>query len=64
MVALAQDELGMRDVQIVAQLRPRRAPGEFDCVDKLSVEELRALAKGELDITSYRPDDAGNSRHH
>jgi hypothetical protein len=32
----------------------RGAPGEFDWVERLSVEELRALADGKLDIESYR----------
>jgi hypothetical protein len=32
----------------------RGAPGEFDWVEKLTVDELRLLAKGELDIDSYR----------
>jgi hypothetical protein len=38
-------------------------PGEFDWIDKLSVDELRLLADGKLDIASYRKDeDAGRSR--
>ena len=32
----------------------RGAPGEFDWVEKLTVDELRLPAKGELDIDSYR----------
>ena len=32
----------------------RGAPGEFDWVEKLTVEELRALARGELDIEAVR----------
>lgn len=35
----------------------RGAPGEFDWLDKLSVEELRLLAAGKLDIASYRKDE-------
>ena len=33
-------------------------PGEFDWLEKLSVDELRALADGKLDIASYRQSDA------
>jgi hypothetical protein len=44
----------------------RGAPGEFDWLDKLSVDELRLLAEGKLDIASYRKDedatDSGRSR--
>jgi hypothetical protein len=41
----------------------RGMPGEFDWIDKLSVDELRLLADGKLDIASYRKDeDAGRSR--
>jgi hypothetical protein len=34
----------------------RGGPGEFDWVDRLNLEELRALAKGELDVEAYRKD--------
>jgi phage terminase small subunit len=34
----------------------RGAPGEFDWFDRLNLEELRALAKGELDVEAYRKD--------
>jgi hypothetical protein len=34
----------------------RGGPGEFDWVDRLNLEELRALAKGELDVEVYRKD--------
>jgi phage terminase small subunit len=41
----------------------RGAPGEFDWLEKLSIDELRLLADGKLDIASYRKDeDAGRSR--
>jgi hypothetical protein len=41
----------------------RGGPGEFDWVEKLSVDELQLLADGKLDIASYRKDeDAGRSR--
>ena len=32
----------------------RGGPGEFDWVDHLNVDQLRALAKGEFDIEEYR----------
>jgi hypothetical protein len=34
----------------------RGAPGEFDWVDRLNLDELRALAKGELGVEAYRKD--------
>ena len=34
----------------------RGGPGEFEWVDRLNLEELRALAKGELDVEAYRKD--------
>lgn len=34
----------------------RGMPGEFDWLEKLSVDELRLLADGKLDIASYRKD--------
>jgi hypothetical protein len=47
-----------KEIAILAGLRIERsergAPGEFDWVDKLNIEELRALAKGELDVEAYR----------
>src|SRR6516225_2431911 len=33
----------------------RGSPGEFDWLEKLSVEDLRLLAAGELEIESYQP---------
>jgi hypothetical protein len=38
----------------------RGAPGEFDWVERLNVDELRALAKGELDLEAYRKESAVN----
>ena len=35
----------------------RGAPGEFDWLEKLSIDELRLLADGKLDIASYRKDE-------
>jgi hypothetical protein len=41
----------------------RGMPGEFDWLDKLSVDELRLLADGKLDIASYwKEEDADGSR--
>jgi hypothetical protein len=49
-----------KEIAILAGLRIERSergtPGEFDWVDKLNLEELRALAKGELDVEAYRKD--------
>ena len=33
----------------------RGSPGQFDWLEKLSVDELRQLAAGELDIAQYQP---------
>ncbi len=47
-----------KEIGVLTGIRIERSergqPGEFDWLDKLSVEELRALAKGELDVESYR----------
>jgi hypothetical protein len=46
-----------KEIAILAGVRIERsergAPGEFDWVDRLNLEELRALAKGELDVEAY-----------
>jgi pyruvate-formate lyase len=34
--------------------REQGGPGEFEWIDRLNVEELRALANGELDVEAYR----------
>ena len=39
----------------------RGAPGEFDWLERLSVEELKALADGKLDIESYRRGESNRS---
>jgi len=47
-----------KEIGVLAGIRIERsergAPGEFDWLDKLTVEELKALAEGRLDIASYR----------
>jgi hypothetical protein len=47
-----------KEIAILAGVRIERSerggPGEFDWIDRLNVEELRALAKGELDLEAYR----------
>jgi hypothetical protein len=40
----------------------RGQPGEFDWLDRLSIAELHLIAKGELDIESYRKNEDGSSR--
>src|SRR5262249_28811124 len=51
-----------KEIGVLAGIRVERsergAPGEFDWLDKLSVDELRALADGKLDIAAYRQGDA------
>jgi hypothetical protein len=48
----------LKEIGVLAGIRIERlergAPGEFDWVEKLTVEELRALARGELDIEAAR----------
>ena len=50
----------LKEIGVLSGIRIERsergAPGEFDWVDKLSVEELHALANGEIDIAQYRKD--------
>jgi hypothetical protein len=50
-----------KEIGVLTGLRIERSergmPGEFEWLDKLSLEELRLLADGKLDISSYRPDD-------
>jgi hypothetical protein len=49
-----------KEIGVLAGIRIERSergmPGEFDWLDKLSVDELRLLADGKLDIASYRKD--------
>jgi hypothetical protein len=40
----------------------RGAPGKFDWLEDLSVDELRAFIDGKLDIESYRQGDAAVPR--
>jgi hypothetical protein len=51
----------VKEIGVLSGIRIERsehgAPSEFDWVDKLSVEKLRLLAAGELDIASYRKDE-------
>jgi phage terminase small subunit len=58
----------IKEIGVLSGIRIERSergqPGDFDWLEKLSVEELRALADGKLDIASYRQNDAGNSRPH
>jgi hypothetical protein len=56
----------LKEIGVLAGVRIERSergtPGEFEWVEKLSIEELHALADGDLDIESYRPE-AGNRPH-
>jgi integrase/recombinase XerD len=57
----------VKEIGVLSGIRIERsergAPGEFDWIEKLSVDELRLLADGKLDIASFRKDeDAGRSR--
>jgi len=58
-----------KEIGVLAGIRIERsergAPGEFDWLEKLSVDELQALADGKLDIASYREGaGSGGSRPH
>jgi hypothetical protein len=48
----------LKEIGVLSGIRIERSergqPGEYDFLEKLSVEELHALAEGELDIESYR----------
>jgi phage terminase small subunit len=48
----------LKEIGVLSGIRIERSergsPHEFEWMEKLSVEELRALAEGELDIESYR----------
>jgi hypothetical protein len=48
----------LKEIGILSGIRIERSergqPGEFDWLDRLNVEELRALANGELDVEEYR----------
>jgi phage terminase small subunit len=47
----------LKEIGVLSGIRIERsergAPGEFDWLDKLSVEELQALADGKLDIATF-----------
>ena len=47
----------LKEIGVLSGIRIERSergqPGEFDWLDKLSVEELQALADGKLDIASF-----------
>ena len=55
-----------KEIGVLAGIRIERsergAPGEFDWVEKLSIDELQALADGKLDIASYREEASGSGR--
>jgi len=57
-----------KEIGVLAGIRIERsergAPGEFDWIDKLSVDELQALADGKLDIALYREGASGSGRPH
>jgi phage terminase small subunit len=57
-----------KEIGVLTGIRIERSergmPGEFDWVDKLSVDELRLLAAGKLDNGRYRQADAASSRRH
>jgi hypothetical protein len=55
-----------KEIGILTGLRIERsergAPGEFDWVEKLSIEELKLLAAGKLDTAGYRQDNDTGQR--
>jgi hypothetical protein len=55
----------LKEIGVLTGIRIERSergqPGEFDWVEKLSVDELRLLAAGKLDIASYRQSQSGQS---
>jgi phage terminase small subunit len=56
-----------KEIGVLSGIRIERSergqPGEFDWVEKLSVEELQALAEGKLDIASFKDERASGSGH-
>ena len=56
----------VKEIGVLSGIRIERSergqPGEFDWIEKLSVDELRLLAAGKLDIASYRKDEDASSR--
>ena len=51
----------LKEIGVLSGIRIERSerggPGEFEWLEKLSVEELQALADGKLDIATYRQQD-------
>jgi phage terminase small subunit len=49
----------LKEIGVLSGIRIERSergsPGQFDWLEKLSVDELRQLAAGELDIAQYQP---------
>jgi hypothetical protein len=54
----------LKEIGVLSGIRIERSergqPGEFDWISKLSVEELRQLADGKLDIAAYQQGDAAS----
>jgi hypothetical protein len=52
----------LKEIGVLSGIRIERSergqPGEFDWLEKLSVEELQLLAAGKLDIDAFRPSDS------
>jgi hypothetical protein len=52
-----------KEIGILCGLRIERSergqPGEFEWIEKLTVDELQLLAEGKLDIEAYRGSSAG-----
>jgi hypothetical protein len=52
---------GLKEIGVLSGIRIERSerggPGEFEWLEKLSVEELQALADGKLDIATNRQQD-------
>jgi hypothetical protein len=55
----------LKEIGVLSGIRIERSergsPGEYDFIDKLSVEDLRLLAAGELDLAQFQPS-AGSGR--
>ena len=49
----------LKEIGVLSGIRIERSergsPGEYDFIDKLSVEDLRLLAAGELDLAQFQP---------
>jgi hypothetical protein len=57
----------IKEIGVLSGVRIERSergqPGEFDWISKLSVEELRQLVDGKLDITAYQQGDSVTNGH-